>query len=200
MEFQHVNVKLFIKNSAEVDLEALVPIFHRWIQNQVAGELLLDVADYRHVPSGPGIVLIGNSGNDSLDNGGGRLGVRYNRKAPLEGTNFDRLVQATHAALTACQKLESEPSLGGHIQFGGHEIEVMINDRLLAPNTSQTRAALDPELHAFFSRLFGESDYTVSFSDDPRSLFSVRAKTLKVFDTAGLLNTLNSFASPAPVK
>ncbi len=198
MEFQHVNVKLFIKSSAEVNLEALVPVFHGWIQNQAAGDLLLDVADYRHVPSGPGIVLIGNFGNYSLDNGGGRLGVRYNRKAPLEGTNLDCLVQATHAALTACQKLQSEPSLGGHVQFGGHEIEVTINDRLLTPNTSATRAALDSELRTFFSTLFGEADFTVSFSSDPRSLFSVHAKSSKAVDAAALLNNLNSLAPATP--
>ena len=198
MEFQHVNVKLFVKNSTEVNLEALVPVFHRWIQNQSASELLLDVADYRHVPSGPGIVLIGHLGNYSLDNGGGRLGVRYNRKGPLVGTNFDRLVQATHSALTACQKLESEPSLGGLVQFGGHELEVMLNDRLLAPNTPETRAALDSDFRTFLSTLFGETDYTVSYSKDPRSLFSVQANFSKAIDTIGMLNNLNSLAPASP--
>src|ERR1039458_6805773 len=120
MEFQHVNVKLFVKNAEQVDLEALVPAFHGWIQNQTSGELLLDVADYRHVSSGPGVVLIGHQGNYSLDNSGGRLGVRYNCKTPWEGTNQDRLVQATQAALTACQRLEADPLLEGKIQFSGH--------------------------------------------------------------------------------
>ncbi len=151
MEFQHVNVKLFVKNAEEVDLEALIPVFHSWIQNQASGELLLDVADYRHVRSGPGVVLIGHQGNYSLDNTGGRLGVRYNRKAALEGTNQDRLVQATQAALAACRRLETEPSLDGRIQFNGREMEVFINDRLLAPNTPETRTAADSEFRTFFS-------------------------------------------------
>src|SRR5271170_6865298 len=99
MEIQHVNVKLFLGDAGKVDLEALVPVFHSWIQKQPAGELLLDVADYRHIRSGPGVILIGHEGNYSLDNTDGRLGVRYNRKAELEGTNQDRLAQATHAAL-----------------------------------------------------------------------------------------------------
>ena len=34
MEFQHVNVKLFVKNPERVDLEALIPVFHGWIQDQ----------------------------------------------------------------------------------------------------------------------------------------------------------------------
>ena len=57
MELQHVNVKLLVKNPQEVDLEPLIPVFHGWIQDQVCEELLLDVADYRHVYAGPGVVL-----------------------------------------------------------------------------------------------------------------------------------------------
>jgi hypothetical protein len=194
MEFQHVNVKLFVKNAQEVDLEALVPVFHSWIQNQARGELLLDVADYRHVSSGPGVVLIGHHGNYSLDNTGGRLGVRYNCKTALAGTNQDRLIQATRAALAACRRLETEPRLHGSVQFNGHEMELFINDRLLAPNTPETRAAADMEFRAFFSGLFGEVEYTLSYSPDPRNLFSVQVRTSQAFDTATLLSNLKWLA------
>ena len=192
MEFQHVNVKLFVKNAEQVDLETLVPVFHGWIQKQGSGELLLDVADYRHVPSGPGVVLIGHQGNYSLDNAGGRLGVRYNRKAPLEGTNHDRLAQATQAALSACRRLEAEPSLAGSIQFDGREIEVFINDRLLAPNRPETRTAVDSEFRTFLATLFGDVDYALTYPQDSRSLFSVHVRSSRVFDTNALLNNLNS--------
>jgi len=190
MEFQHVNVKLFVKNAEEVDLASLIPVFHGWIQNQASDELLLDVADYRHVHAGPGLVLIGHQGNYSLDNTGERLGVRYNCKAVLEGTNQDRLVQATQAALNACQRLENDPSLNGMIQFNGREMEVFINDRLLAPNRPQTRAAADLEFRTFFSTLFGDIDYAVSYPQDPRSLFSVQVRTSQAFDATELLNNL----------
>jgi len=170
----------------------LVPVFHGWIQNQGEGELLLDVADYRHVPSGPGVVLIGHQGNYSLDNSGGRLGVRYNRKAPLKGTNYDRLVQATQAALAASQRLEAEPTLAGTIQFNGCELEVFINDRLLAPNTEETRTEADSALRAFFTTLFGEGEYTVEYSQDPRTFFTVHVQSAKAFDTTSLLNNLKS--------
>ena len=43
------------------------------------------MADYRHVPEGPGVMLIGHQANYSVDNTDNRLGVRYNRKEPLEG-------------------------------------------------------------------------------------------------------------------
>ena len=63
MELQHVNVKLLLANPDAVDLAPLFPIFNSWIQNQAPSELLLDIADYRHVPDGPGVVLIGHQGN-----------------------------------------------------------------------------------------------------------------------------------------
>src|SRR5689334_10419959 len=99
MEIQHINVKLFVQDPASVNLERLVPIFHRWIQDQAREEILIDVADYRHVPAGPGVLLIGHEANYSVDNTGLRLGVRYNRKAASSGSNQDRLKQATRAAL-----------------------------------------------------------------------------------------------------
>jgi len=195
MEFQHINVKLFAKKTDEVDLGDLIPVFHGWIQDQAPGELLLDVADYRHLRSGPGVILIGHQGNYSLDNAGNRLGVRYNCKAVLEGTNMDRLVQATQAALAACRRLEGDPRLDGAIQFNGHEIEVGINDRLLAPNRPETRAAAEPEFCTFFSTLFGDTEYSVSYPQDPRSLFSVQVQTSQAFDTTELLNNLYSMAA-----
>jgi len=53
MELQHVNVKLFIEKPGEVDLGALIPVFQQWIEAQIFEGLLLDVADYRHVPAAP---------------------------------------------------------------------------------------------------------------------------------------------------
>ena len=60
VQLQHVNVKLLLRNPEEVDLEPLIPVFHDWIRDQVGEGLLLDIADYRHVDAGPGVVLIGH--------------------------------------------------------------------------------------------------------------------------------------------
>src|ERR1700737_364827 len=115
MQLQHVNVKLLLRNPEEVDLEPLIPVFHDWIRVQVAEGLLLDIADYRHVPAGPGVVLIGHQGNYSVDNTDNRLGVRYNRKTVLDGSNQDRLNQAARTALVACQRLEADSRLAAKL-------------------------------------------------------------------------------------
>ncbi len=190
MELQHVNVKLLVRNPEEVDLEPLIPVFHGWIQNQVGEGLLLDVADYRHVDAGPGVVLIGHEGNYSVDNTDHRLGVRYNRKAALDGTNLDRLTQATRAALTACQRLEAESRMGGKLRFNGQEMEIFINDRLLAPNSEATCETFKSDFEKFFQQLFQSSNFSTSYGSDPRKLFAASVKTTQPFPVADLLKNL----------
>jgi hypothetical protein len=192
MELQHVNVKLGIEKPGEVDLGALIPIFQKWIETPPVEDLLLDVADYQHVHAGPGVVLIGFQGDYSVDNTDNRLGVRYNRKAPLDGSNQDRLKQAARAALSAFARLETEPRMEGKLRFDGREIEVIINDRLFAPNTDATRKEAGVDLQAFFKQLFKEGGVSLSYASDPRRLFSVTAKASQTFSIAELLANLDS--------
>ena len=192
MNIQHVNVKLLVKNPEQVDLEPLIPVFHNWIQGQVCEELLLDVADYRHVFAGPGVVLIGHEANYSVDNTDNRLGIRYNRKGVVDGSNQDRLQQAARAALTACQRLEAEPRLEGRLRFNGREFEVSINDRLVAPNCAATREAIRPELQTFSEKLFRGKEFSLSYATDPRRLFAVSVKSSETFPAAELLENLAS--------
>jgi hypothetical protein len=189
MDFQHVNVKLFVDGTEEA-LEPLIPVFHRWIQEKPFEELLLDVADYRHVCAGPGVILIGHEADYSLDNTDNRLGVLYNRKAALEGTNQDRMKQAARAALNAYQKLEGETGVGGEIRFDGKKIQLFINDRFLAPNNQETRAAFEPELKSFAAALFGGADYSASYESDPRRRFGVTLESSKAIPAGQLLANL----------
>lgn len=192
MNLQHVNVKLMLDAPADADLAALVPIFYAWIQGQIFEELLLDVADYRHVPAGPGVILIGHQANYSVDNIDNRLGVRYNRKAELGGGNQDRLAQATRAALIACQRLQAEPTLAAKLQFNGRDLEIFIDDRLLAPNSEPTFAKARPDLQRFAERLFGGSQYSLTHNPDPRKLFGVSLKASDSFPLAALLKNLEN--------
>jgi hypothetical protein len=190
MELQHVNLKLIVKDPDGVDLERLIPVFHSWIQQQIFDERLLDVADYRHVHHGPGVVLIGHEGDYSVDNTDGRLGVRYNRKTPLDGSNEDRLKQAARAVLNACQRFEAEPSLKGKLRFDGHDIEMFINDRLVAPNRDETREALNSDFKQFAGELFRGSGYSLSYVSDSRKLFTASLRTSRSFSVEELLENL----------
>jgi hypothetical protein len=191
MQIQHVNVKLLMQGHVgDADLEPLIPVFHNWIENQNGDELLIDVADYRHVHGGPGIVLIGHEANYSVDNTGNRWGIRYNRKGILDGSNQDRLTQAVRAALSACQRLEAELRLVGKLRFDGREIELFVNDRLAAPNNAETRAAADPEFQQFFGKLFSGKEYSISYGSETRSLFTANVKAARPVTASELLSTL----------
>jgi hypothetical protein len=188
MDLQHLNVKFFVDQPETVDLESFLAVFNAWIQDQViADELLIDVADYRHVWAGPGVILIGHEANYSLDNAGNRLGLLYNRKAPLPGSNNDRLRQAVRAALLAAQRLGARPGL----EFSGHELQLAVNDRLLAPNTDETWQAAQPELSAFFDQLYGPGRYSLERHPEPRERFTVDVKAEGQYDVAGLLSSLS---------
>jgi hypothetical protein len=172
-DFQHINVKIFARPDSQVDWRALIPIFHRWIREQAMPELLIDVADYGHVPGGPGVMIIGHEANYSVDNRESRLGLLYNRRAALEGTSQLRIRQAYDAALTAARKLELEPELKGSLRFDERQVEIWVNDRLLAPNTPETFAALETEVSSLLADRFGQTP-ALTRSTDPRDLARVR--------------------------
>ena len=144
MDLYKIGVKIFVTNPQGVRLRDFIPVFHGWIQQQkVAGHQLIDVHDYSHVPDGPGILLVAHEGNFSMDQEGGRLGLFYYRKRPLEGGLEANLKSIVAVALQACKLLESEPKLDG-LKFNTNEILVIANDRLLAPNDAATRAKFEP--------------------------------------------------------
>jgi hypothetical protein len=193
MNVQHLNVKFYLENPEAVNLADYGAVFNSWIQTQSLEELLIDVADYLHVYHGPGIMLIGHEADYSLDHRAGRLGLLYNRKAQLDGATQEKLAQAVRAALTAAQILEQENGL----KFGGSEIQVIVNDRLLVPNTAETFDALQPELQAFFNRLYNEAEYKLTQPNDPRERFTVTVTADSNFDVDTLLKNLSVEAAHA---
>ena len=189
MNVQHINIKFFVENPEAVKLEEYSGVFNNWIQRQVMPELLIDVADYLHVHHGPGVILIGHEADYSLDNRAGRLGLLYNRKAALEGTVQEKLAQAAHAALEAARLLEKENG----VKFSGQEAEIIINDRLLVPNTPETFAALEPDLRAFFDTLYGGAQSSLAYQDtDRRERFRIVVRTTIRFDVETLLKNLSA--------
>lgn len=161
---------------ADPDFPALdlVPVFHRWIQTgAMPGHLLIDVADYDHVPEGPGILLVAHEGNFGLDDIGGRRGLLYYRKQPLDGDLAARLRAVLRTALHACRLLEQDPALGGRLRFAAGQLELFANDRLRAANQAATYDAFQPTLDALLRTLYGDAPCTVTRPTDPRSRFGV---------------------------
>ena len=80
MDTVKYELKFFLDDASEVELEEFIPVFHDWIQTQQIEELLIDVADYRHVPHGPGVVLVAHDAHYAMDLAEGRLGLLYSRR------------------------------------------------------------------------------------------------------------------------
>lgn len=172
---EHVNIKIFVEQSTPIHLGDAIPVFHRWIQNNLCPELLIDVVDYAHVPAGPGVMLIGHEADYSLDLSRNRLGLLYNRKATDVGSASEKLTQAYQSALTAAQRLEQEPEFAGKLKFSANEVEIILNDRLLFPNTEETWQSVKADLQAFLDGVFGASSYAVTRATEPRERFRINA-------------------------
>jgi hypothetical protein len=174
MDIQHFRVKLLATPDSHPPLHSAIPVFHRWIQKHRLPETMIDVADYQHVPNGPGIILVCYEAIYGLDQQNGRLGLLYNRRTALNGPVEDRLRQAVDAADTAAKWLEQEPEFAGHLRFDRGAWEVAVNDRALAPNTEATWNALCPAISQVFDSLIGPGKYRLERGGDPRELFHVR--------------------------
>ena len=181
MELQHVNVKIYAR-TATVSPEAVIPVFHEWIRaGAVADELLIDVADYGHVPAGPGVMLVGHEAFYSLEPGTEeRLGLLYNQRVRRDGSNVDRILHALFRAAEACARLESDARLSG-ISFDAGDLRLFVNDRALAPNVPETFVAARPDLTAALGTFFGGADFTCEYLEqDPRERFTVVVKATAI--------------------
>ena len=169
MSLQRVSVAVpFV---GEVDPEAFVPVFHEWIRRDAVEGLLIDVARYVHVHEGPGVLLIGHEGDYSVDFLGGRPSLRYLLKRDEPGGPRELVARALRRLAGAITEASAAPG----IAIDDHKIDVRVYDRLRAPNTPETAAALTGEIEAGVSDVLGEVTLTsVTLSDDPREPFGVR--------------------------
>ncbi len=172
MDIQHVNVKLFVERPEQVDMSSYLTVFMDWIQEQAFDELLIDVADYSHVPNGPGVVLVGHEGSYSMDHSGGRLGLLYNRKSQVDGDARSRIQQAVHAVLNAAEHLERHPSQVDTLKFDCRSIQFILNDRLLAPNTEAFYLAFTAAARPVLDELYDTYAFE-KVSADPRERLAV---------------------------
>jgi len=169
-----IGAKLYAQNPEVVDADAYVGLFHGWIQGRILDGVPIDVADYKHVPDGPGIMLISHEADRSIDFGEGRPGVLYQRKRDLEGTLEDRFRTTLEALEWTAAQIEGDHATGG-VVFGRDEILIRINDRLRAPNDEATLEVVRPALESALAALRPGLTARISrISDDPKGPFTVR--------------------------
>jgi len=188
MELQKLGVKFFVEQPNAVPLTDFIEIFHGWIQ--ATDGIYHDVADYSHMQSGPGVILVANDANLHIDETGGRRGLLYSRKAPLSGTNQEKLRTVFRLALENCRKLEEEPALRGKLRFTTNEAAISLNDRLLGSNTEESFQELKREVGPFAKQLFGDAEVRFERDEDSRQRLNVHLKTSAAVDLRKTLDRL----------
>ena len=182
MDLQKINVKFFAAEPNKVPLTDFIDIFHGWIQ--ATDGVYHDVADYSHMQAGPGIVLVADDANVSIDETGNRRGLLYSQKGKLSGSNIEKLSTVLRSALENCQRLEQDPALRGKLRFVGNQVEILVNDRLVAPNTRDAFEEIKPEIDFLARRLYSTTNFTLLRNhEDPRHRLNVTLSTPLSFET-----------------
>jgi hypothetical protein len=176
MDLHKFGIKFFAQYAERIDILKLIPIYHRWIQQSALEDLLIDVADYSHVPAGPGVMLIAHEGNYALDETGHDRGIVYYSKHKLTGGLPDRFAQVAHKALKAADLMSADAELEGALKVPGNRLQFFANDRLVAPNTDAAYAELEPAFKAFLDRLYAGAPYTLARERDPKERLSVQVR------------------------
>jgi hypothetical protein len=191
MELQKINVKVFTEEPNQVPLTDFIDVFHSWIQ--ATDGVYHDVADYSHMEAGPGIVLVADDANVSIDETGNRRGLLYSQKRKLNGSNLEKLTTVVRSALENCQRLEQEPALRGKLRFAGNQVEILVNDRLIAPNSGEIFEKIRPEIDFLARCLYASTNFALSWNaKDPRQRLRVAINTPLTIEIRTLVNNLQT--------
>ena len=188
-DLQRINIKFFLAADAELSPAEAFRVFNTWIPT-TPDEVLIDVADYSHVPEGPVTLLVGHEANYSLDSSHAEPGLLYSRKQPAAGDLAARLERALRSALKACQRLEAEPSLEGKVKFRSGDLLLGANDRLNAANDEAGEGALCAALEPVLARLFAGAEYAIERDGNAPLRLNLRVRAQTDADTATLLANL----------
>lgn len=173
MHLHRIQAKLFVDNPDDLEPLDLIPVFHKWIQREALEELLIDVANYAHVPEGPGVLLIAHEADYSIDFAHGRAGLLYTRKRDVPEDPAEAVRLAVSRTLQAAALLEEDTDL----RFRRDEIEVTFPDRLQVPNKEESlelvRVPLEEALRDLFDAAEPKLEWTAY---DARLPFAVRSQ------------------------
>ena len=180
MDLQKIGVKLFFNTNGSFDSKDFIPVFHNWIQDKIVDDhLLIDVADYSHIPDGPGVMLVAHEGNFSLDQESQQPGIMYMRKTEIIGSFNERFNMVLSTVIKAANRL-SDININKQVDFKPNLFRFIANDRLYADNTADNQdlykqkiqKSLEgkyPGLQSKFRDYSDENErlaFTVNFSND----------------------------------
>ena len=161
---ERYKLAIFAEPVAAVSAKAIIPVFHKWIREQSIDELLIDVADYTHLPTGPNALLVGHEANLAIEVSANCVGLCYIRKRNTPEHLVQNLTSGAATLLQAAQMLESdsEAVVDGNFTFKTNRLVFSPNDRLLAPNTPAIAKSLEETLQIFGEQLHGTKAVSIT--------------------------------------
>ena len=171
---KRISIKFHAEAAPGFDITDAVPVFHRWIREHVVeNELLIDVADYKHVVDGPGILLVGHEADYGLEVVDGQLELLYTRKREV-GNSLAGAFQTLFAqSLSAAHRLESEPELAD-LRVHTDAADVAVLDRLAFENSDEGVNAIGPALEEVLAGVYAGGATVRRVENDPRQPLTVR--------------------------
>ena len=187
MDVERFCLKFFARSS-DVDEACFIPIFHDWIRLKSIPGTLIDVADYRHVPEGPGIMLISHEINYAMEHGGGQFGLSAQRKLAHTGTHQEGVVELVKRMANFGTLLENDSRLAGGFALEGGKFLYAANDRLRLPNTAESFDTIHSDLAGAAATLYGDQPVSITrLENDPRERLTVLVETSASLAMASLL-------------
>lgn len=135
-----IQVKVPAASADDSWLQDSLEVFHRWISERKLNEILVDVADYRHVHQGVQIALIGHQCHYYLEQVDGQLGLSCFRKRDFVD-GHDPLLDTLSRTLFVCEQLERDLGREQPL-FDTTALEVRIADRRYTDHLSLSPEAV----------------------------------------------------------
>ncbi len=168
------------------DLEPALGVFHRFIQRNLVEGKILDVADYRHVPNGPGVMLVGQDVDYGITVNA--FTVTMKRRGDDVTTQF---TDAVRMALGTIEAIETDGALP--CRFEPEQLRVSVADRKLGTH-EQVQSALLAELAPAVEVLFGpDAALAPVATADPRQAPQI---SVQAVSAEGVLAKLGGSRAP----
>ncbi|MDX1620900.1 MAG: rhodanese-like domain-containing protein [Nitriliruptorales bacterium] len=161
MNPQRLSVRFRVEDAPD-NLDPAIGLFHRFIQKGAVEGQILDVADYRHVPDGPGVLLVGHD----VDYGINRSAFSVLRKRSAQDPTATQLRDALRMGLGAVEAMSYDGGLRVAVDRSRFTVTAVDRNLGAAPEAEAVfRAQVEPVV----SELFGpDATVTATEVDDPR--------------------------------
>ena len=171
-DLQRIDVKQLLVSPPDPNLDPFLVIFNRWRQREDDPSDWVDLADYAHMPRGPGILIAGKRNTFSVNLNPPGPGLLTSVRNGLKGSLEDRFREAFRRARELNAAVVAEPEFPADFRVVDDAWEVFLNDRLRFSNTAESDVRVRPALAA----CLGIAPESLARHSDPRGRlgYSVR--------------------------